>query len=62
MGTWGGGDERLWVFDPSKDIESGEAFQSIASIGSTFLHTALGGDRVYFVQYADLHYERTKGP
>lgn len=61
MGTWGGGDERLWIFDPSKDIESGEAFQPIASIGSTFLHVALGGERVYFVQYADLQDERTKG-
>ncbi|KAF5048953.1 MAG: hypothetical protein PHS04_01180 [Tissierellia bacterium] len=61
MGAWGGGDERLWIFDPSKDIKSGEAFQPIASIGSTFLHTALGGDRVYFVQYADLQDERTKG-
>ncbi len=61
MGTWGGGDERLWVFDPSKDIESGEAFQPIASIGSTFLHVALGGERVYFVQYEDLNDERTKG-
>jgi hypothetical protein len=61
MGTWGGGDERLWIFDPSKDIESGEAFQPIAYIGSTFLHTALGGDRVYFVQYEDLEDERTTG-
>jgi hypothetical protein len=61
MGTWGGGDERLWIFDPSKDIECGEAFQPIAYIGSTFLHTALGGDRVYFVQYEDLEDERTTG-
>lgn len=61
MGTWGGGDERLWIFDPSKDIKSGKAFKPIASIGSTFLHTALGGDRVYFIQYEDLQDERTKG-
>ena len=25
MGPFGGGDERAWIFDPSKDIESGEA-------------------------------------
>ncbi len=54
MGTLGGGDERLWVFDPSKDIESGEAFEPIAAIGSNYFETAVGGDRLYFVQYEDL--------
>lgn len=58
MGTWGGGDERLWIFDPSRDIKSGDAFHDIAFIGSTFLQTALGGDRIYFVQDADLDNER----
>ena len=58
MGDWGGGDERLWIFDPSKKIETGEAFQEVASIGSTFLQTALGGNRLYFVQYADVKDER----
>lgn len=59
MGRTGGGDERLWKFDPSKDIASGEAFQPIAAIGSTFLQTALGGNRLYFVQYTSLEDERT---
>jgi hypothetical protein len=58
MGAWGGGDERLWIFDPSKDIESGEAFQEVAYVGSTFLQTALGGDRVYFAQFEDAADER----
>ncbi len=59
MGWWGGGDERLWIFDPSKNIEKGKAFQPVAHIGSTFLETALGGDRLYFVQYNDLEDQRT---
>ena len=60
MGNWGGGDERLWIFDPSKNIKTGEAFQSIASIGSTFLETALGGNRLYFVQYASVDDQRVQ--
>ena len=60
MGRTGGGDERLWIFDPSKSIEGGEAFQPIAYIGSTFLETALGGDRVYFVQYASADDQRVQ--
>lgn len=61
MGWWGGGDERLWLFDPSKNIKKGRAFRPIASIGSTFLETALGGDKLYFVQYNDLEDQRTLG-
>ena len=53
MGDYGGGDERLWIFDPSKDIESKEAFTPICYIGNTFLSVALGGNRVYFIQRAD---------
>ena len=60
MGSTAGGDERLWIFDPSKNIKKGKAFQPIASIGSTFLETALGGDRLYFVQYASLDDQRTQ--
>ncbi len=60
MGRTGGGDERLWIFDPSKNINKGKAFQPIAYIGSTFLETALGGDRVYFVQYSDLEIQRNQ--
>ena len=60
MGRTGGGDERLWIFDPSKNIDDGEAFQPLAYIGSTFLETALGGDRVYFVQYASLDDQRVQ--
>ncbi len=58
MGSWGGGDERLWIFDPSKNIETGEAFQDIAPIGSTFLQVALGGDSLYFIQYENIQFER----
>ncbi len=57
-GAWGGGDERLWIFDPSKNIGTGEAFQEVASIGSTFLQTDIGGDRLYFVQFEDPTDER----
>ena len=60
LGHWGGGDERLWLFDPSKDLYNGEAFEPIAYIGSTFHETAMGGDRLYFVQYEDLEVQRTQ--
>jgi hypothetical protein len=60
MGKTGGGDERLWVFDPFVSIENGEAFRPLAYIGSTFLETALGGDRVYFIQYESLDDQRTQ--
>ncbi len=53
MGDLGGGDERLWIFDPEKDIRSKAAFTPICYIGSTFLSVALGGDRVYYIQRAD---------
>lgn len=59
MGTLGGGDEHLWLFDPTKDIESGEAFEEVAAIGSNYFETAVGGDRLYFVQYEDLQDNRT---
>ncbi|MCE2616328.1 MAG: hypothetical protein ACTTKN_07915 [Phocaeicola sp.] len=54
MGTLGGGDEHLWIFDPMKNIENGEAFQEIAAIGSNYFETAVGGDKLYFVQYESL--------
>jgi hypothetical protein len=54
-GCLGGGDERLWIFDPRKNIENGEAFQPFAYIGSTFLANAFDQqDRLYFVQYKNL--------
>ena len=59
QGTLGGGDERLWIFDPSKDIISGEAFEPVAYIGSSYFETAVGGDRLYFCQYEDLEDART---
>ena len=60
MGWLGGGDERLWVFDPEKDIQSGEAFRPVAYIGATFHSVAYDKkDRVYFVQFRDLHDART---
>ena len=54
MGLAGGNDERLWIFDPGRPVETGEAFTPVADIGATFLSVALGGDRVYFVQYRNL--------
>lgn len=59
MGPFGGGDERAWIFDPAKDIESGEAFEPVANMGPSYFQTALAGDRLYFVQYENLEDERT---
>lgn len=53
MGDYEKGDERLWIFDPSKDIGSGAAFRSIHEVGPVFLSLALAGDRVYFIQRQD---------
>ncbi len=59
-GQLGGGDERLWIFDPRKNIEKGEAFQPVAYIGPTFLSLAYDQkDRVYFIQYKNLSDART---
>ena len=54
MGDNGGGDERLWEFDPSKSIASKEAFKPICYVGSTFLSVAVGGNRVYYIQRGDI--------
>jgi hypothetical protein len=59
MGWLGGGDERLWRFDPSQDIAGGDAFQPIGYIGATFLSVACNKDRVFFIQYKNLHDART---
>lgn len=61
-GIDGGTDERLWIFDPSQPLRTGEAFRPIADIGPTFLSVALGGDRVYFVQYRNLEDARRYMP
>jgi hypothetical protein len=53
MGSYDGGDERLWVFDPSKNIQSGAAFHAIHEVGPVFLSLSLAKDRVYFVQRED---------
>jgi hypothetical protein len=58
MGKFCGDDERLWLFDPRKNIESGEAFRPLGFIGQTFFATALAGNRLYFVQRGDLTTER----
>jgi len=58
MGDLGGGDERLWLFDPEKDIASKEAFTPLCYIGSTFLSVAHAGDRLYFIQRGDLESNR----
>ena len=62
MGLFGGGDERLWIFDPTKNIEDGKAFQPVAYIGSTFLSVAYSNDRVYFIQYKNLDDARNYFP
>jgi hypothetical protein len=54
MGHHGGGDERLWIFDPRKNIASGEAFESVGFIGSTFLSVAHSNGRCYYVQFKNL--------
>ena len=54
MGMWGGDDERLWVFDPSKNIATGAAFQPVGFVGPVFLALALGRDRVFYIQRGDL--------
>ncbi len=54
MGHLAGEDERLWIFDPGKNIETGEAFQPVGFIGPTFLPVALGKDRVFYIQRGDL--------
>ncbi|OGD18852.1 MAG: hypothetical protein A2W03_04205 [Candidatus Aminicenantes bacterium RBG_16_63_16] len=53
MSSHGGGDERLWLFDPAKDIGSGAAFRALREVGPVFLALSLAGDRVYFVQRED---------
>jgi sugar lactone lactonase YvrE len=58
MGRLAGEDERLWIFDPSKNIEAGEAFQPVGFVGPTFLPVALGKDRVFYIQRGDLVSER----
>ncbi len=46
------GDEYLWRFDPTQNIESGAAMKELGYIGPNFLGLALGGDRVYVIQPA----------
>ncbi len=62
MGKHGGGDERLWVFDPSKNIENGEAFRPLGYIGSTFLSVACNKNRVFYIQYKNLKDARERAP
>ncbi len=50
MGYLSGEDERLWIFDPSKDLKTGEAFQPVGYVGPTFLAVALGKNRVFYIQ------------
>lgn len=54
MGYGAGNDERLWLFDPSKDPKEPAAFQAVGYVGPTFLPMALAGDRVYYIQRGDL--------
>ena len=53
MGMGGSDDERLWVFDPSKNIALGTAFQPVGFIGPVFLALALGKERVFYIQRGD---------
>lgn len=54
MGMGGSDDERLWVFDPGKNIATGEAFRPVGFVGPVFLALALGKDRVFYIQRGDL--------
>lgn len=54
MGMGGGDDERLWIFDPSKSIATGAAFQPVGFVGPVFLALALGKARVFYIQRGDL--------
>lgn len=54
QGYYGGGDERLWEFDPAKPLTENEAFKPLAYTGTNFLSVALGGNRVYYVQKANI--------
>lgn len=54
MGYLAGEDERLWIFDPSKNIETGEAFEPVGFIGPSFHTVAQGKNRVFYVQRGDL--------
>jgi hypothetical protein len=53
QGDDAGDDERLWIFDPAKDIATKDAFTPICYVGNTFLSVALGGNRVYYIQMND---------
>jgi hypothetical protein len=53
MGFGGGDDERLWAFNPRKNIATGAAFQPVGFIGPVFLALALGRDRVFYIQRGD---------
>ena len=54
QGMFGGDDERLWSFTPPQDQVTRDDFHSIGCPGPTFLATALGGDRVYYIQRENL--------
>jgi len=54
MGMGGSDDERIWVFDPSKNIATGAAFRPVGFVGPVFLALALGKDRVFYIQRGDL--------
>jgi hypothetical protein len=54
IGYLAGEDERLWIFDPSKDLKTGEAFQPVGYVGPTFPAIALGKNRVFYIQRGDL--------
>ena len=54
MGSGGGDDERLWIFDPRQSLATGAAFRPVGFVGPVFLALALGRDRVFYVQRGDL--------
>lgn len=58
MGMFAGEDERLWRFTPGEAPPTSENFSSIGVVGPTFLATALGGDRVYYVQRGNVRAAR----
>ena len=53
MGYLSAEDEWLWVFDPGKDLRTGQAFQPVGYMGPAFLAFALGKNRVFHIQRSD---------
>ena len=58
MGMFAGEDERLWTFTPKDGSLTSANFECAGLVGPTFLATALGGDRVYYIQRGNVRAAR----